>query len=270
MKAEDEAEFRDYVAGRWTWLVQAAVLLTGDPWHAEDLAQTALERVFVSWSRVRAADDMDAYTMRILINQNKNRFRRRRVAEDLTAARRQTGAQAAARAATDTRFPVAPNAPLPSTPLLLGSGVLEGRHWSVSGVASAGNSAPTAKSTCLKLLISEDGRTPDPTLGVHILYCLPGVAEGYEVEDLPWEIKNGAGTLDVGTVSARVAKIVAHIDGVPAPVTVATVPAPGVPGTAIFIVPSSGEVSAHIVIDEYDAAGVEIGSWDNTKPLFTQ
>lgn len=86
MRAEDEAEFREYVAGRWKWLVQAAVLLTGDPWHAEDLAQTALVRVFGSWSRVRAADDMDAYTMRILINQNKNRFRRRRVVEDLTAA----------------------------------------------------------------------------------------------------------------------------------------------------------------------------------------
>ena len=85
MKAEDEAEFRDYVAGRWTWLVQAAVLLTGDAGHAEDLAQTALARVFSSWSRVRAADDMDAYTMRILINQNKNRFRKRRVVEDLTA-----------------------------------------------------------------------------------------------------------------------------------------------------------------------------------------
>ena len=85
MRAEDEAEFREYVAGRWTWLVRAAALLTGDPWHAEDLAQTALVRVFASWPRVRAAEDMDAYTMRILINQNKNRFRRRRVVEDLTA-----------------------------------------------------------------------------------------------------------------------------------------------------------------------------------------
>jgi RNA polymerase sigma-70 factor (sigma-E family) len=91
MKAEDEAEFREYVAGRWTWLVQAAVLLTGDPWHAEDLAQTTPVRVFASWPRVRAADDMDAYTMRILINQNKNRFRRRRVAEDLTDAPPETG-----------------------------------------------------------------------------------------------------------------------------------------------------------------------------------
>lgn len=86
MRAEDEAEFRDYVAGRWTWLVQAAVLLTGDAGHAEDLAQTALVRVFASWSRVRGAENMDAYTMRILINQNKNRFRKRRVVEDLTAA----------------------------------------------------------------------------------------------------------------------------------------------------------------------------------------
>jgi RNA polymerase sigma-70 factor (sigma-E family) len=85
MRVEDEAEFREYVAGRWTWLVQAAVLLTGDAGHAEDLAQTALVRVFSSWSRVRGAENMDAYTMRILINQNKNRFRRRRVVEDLTA-----------------------------------------------------------------------------------------------------------------------------------------------------------------------------------------
>ncbi|GAA2060564.1 SigE family RNA polymerase sigma factor [Catenulispora yoronensis] len=86
MKAEDEAEFRQFVAGRWTRLVHAAVLLTGDRGHAEDLAQAALVRVFSSWSRVRAAHDMDAYTMRILINQNKNRFRKRRVDEDLTDA----------------------------------------------------------------------------------------------------------------------------------------------------------------------------------------
>ena len=86
MRAEEEAEFREYVAGRWTWLVQAAVLLTGDAGDAEDLAQTALVRVFASWARVRAAENVDAYTMRILINQNKNRFRKRRVVEDLTAA----------------------------------------------------------------------------------------------------------------------------------------------------------------------------------------
>ena len=85
MRAEEEAEFREYVAGRWTWLVQAAALLTGDAGHAEDLAQTALVRVFASWARVRGAESMDAYTMRILINQNKNRFRKRRVVEDLTA-----------------------------------------------------------------------------------------------------------------------------------------------------------------------------------------
>jgi RNA polymerase sigma-70 factor (sigma-E family) len=85
MNVEDEAEFREYAAGRWTWLVRAAVLLTGDTGHAEDLAQTVLVRVFASWSRVRAAEDMNAYTMRILINQNKNRFRKRRVVEDLTA-----------------------------------------------------------------------------------------------------------------------------------------------------------------------------------------
>lgn len=85
MRAEDEAEFREYAAGRWTWLVQARVLLTGDAGHAEDLAQTVLVRVFASWARVKGAENMDAYTMRILLNQNKNRFRKRRVVEDLTA-----------------------------------------------------------------------------------------------------------------------------------------------------------------------------------------
>ena len=92
MNIEDEAEFREFAAGRWTWLVQAAVLLTGDAGHAEDLAQTVLVLVFASWSRVRAAEDMNAYTMRILINQNKNRFRKRRVVEDLTAVPPERGA----------------------------------------------------------------------------------------------------------------------------------------------------------------------------------
>ena len=86
MKAEEQAEFSEFVAGRWTWLYQAALLLTGDRGHAEDLAQATLVRVFGSWSRVRRAENMNAYTMQILINQNKNRFRKLRVEEHLTSA----------------------------------------------------------------------------------------------------------------------------------------------------------------------------------------
>lgn len=76
-----EAEFREFMLGRWPWLVQLAYGLTGDWGLAEDLAQTALTKALVSWSRLRRADDADAYLRKILINANRSRFRKRRVAE---------------------------------------------------------------------------------------------------------------------------------------------------------------------------------------------
>ena len=85
MKTVDEAEFHTFVAARWAHLVRTAGLLTGDPGHAEDVVQSALVRVYSSWSRVSGARDVDAYVMRIVLNQNKDRFRRKRVAEQLTA-----------------------------------------------------------------------------------------------------------------------------------------------------------------------------------------
>ncbi len=79
--AERETEFREFMLGRWPSLVRFAYGLTGDRGLAEDLVQTALVKVFVSWSRVRRADDPDAYVRRMLINANHGRFRKRRVAE---------------------------------------------------------------------------------------------------------------------------------------------------------------------------------------------
>jgi DNA-directed RNA polymerase specialized sigma24 family protein len=84
MKAEDEAEFREFVVGRWAGLVRTAGLVTGDPGQAEDLVQSALVKVYSSWPRVRATHDVDAYVMRIVLNANKDRFRKRRVAGHLT------------------------------------------------------------------------------------------------------------------------------------------------------------------------------------------
>jgi RNA polymerase sigma-70 factor (sigma-E family) len=84
MKEADEAEFNDFVVARWPRLVRTAYLLTGDRHHAEDLAQTALTRVYQGWARVSAADNPDAYLHRILVRCNASRFRRRRVAEHLT------------------------------------------------------------------------------------------------------------------------------------------------------------------------------------------
>lgn len=83
MRAIDEAEFREYMTARWPALLRTAYLLTGDRYLAEDLAQTALEKAAVAWSKVRRADDADAYVRRILVNTHLSRFRRRRVVEVL-------------------------------------------------------------------------------------------------------------------------------------------------------------------------------------------
>ncbi|WP_194893943.1 SigE family RNA polymerase sigma factor [Catenulispora pinisilvae] len=76
-----DVEFREYMVSRWGGLVRFAYGLTGDRGHAEDLAQTALAKAYASWSRVRRAEDPDAYVRRILINANHRRFRKRRVEE---------------------------------------------------------------------------------------------------------------------------------------------------------------------------------------------
>jgi RNA polymerase sigma-70 factor (sigma-E family) len=70
-------DFSEYVAARWPSLVRSAVLLGCTPTEAEDLAQSALERCLLKWSRVRVADDRDAYVHRILINLFRSGRRRR-------------------------------------------------------------------------------------------------------------------------------------------------------------------------------------------------
>jgi RNA polymerase sigma-70 factor (sigma-E family) len=63
-----DEEFAAYMAARWPAFVRTAVLL-GCPLHdAEDVAQTAFARCFVSWSKLSKADDADAYAYRVLIN----------------------------------------------------------------------------------------------------------------------------------------------------------------------------------------------------------
>src|SRR5579872_6848724 len=69
---------------RWPAMVRLAYGLTGDQGHAEDVAQAAFARAYASWPRVQRSGDPDAYVRRIVINENRNRFRKRRVAERLT------------------------------------------------------------------------------------------------------------------------------------------------------------------------------------------
>ena len=86
MDAQLDEEFRDFMHGRWPAMVRLAYALTGDQGHAEDVAQAAFARAYASWPKVRRTDNPEAYVRRIVINENRNRFRRQRVAERLTDA----------------------------------------------------------------------------------------------------------------------------------------------------------------------------------------
>jgi RNA polymerase sigma-70 factor (sigma-E family) len=72
-----DGSFHDYVVARGPALYRLARLLSADPAAAQDLVQTALLRAWTSWSRVRAADDPDAYVRRILVNAARSGWRRR-------------------------------------------------------------------------------------------------------------------------------------------------------------------------------------------------
>ncbi|MFI8460152.1 SigE family RNA polymerase sigma factor [Kitasatospora sp. NPDC085464] len=78
-KTARDDEFRAFAGGAWSRLFRTAYLLAGERHGAEDLVQQALERAYVAWGRVRAADDPHAYVRRILVNEHARRFRRRPV-----------------------------------------------------------------------------------------------------------------------------------------------------------------------------------------------
>jgi RNA polymerase sigma-70 factor (sigma-E family) len=84
--AQAEAEFTEYMHHRWMRLVRLGYAVTGDRVLAEDIAQTALSRVYASWPKVRRADNPDAYVRTVVLNLCRDMRRRRRIAEVLTDA----------------------------------------------------------------------------------------------------------------------------------------------------------------------------------------
>ena len=70
-------DFEGFASARWLTLARMAFLLGADHHEAEDLAQVALTRCYVHWSKVAAASDQDAYAMRILVNEFARSRRRR-------------------------------------------------------------------------------------------------------------------------------------------------------------------------------------------------
>lgn len=67
MKVEDEERYVEYVTARLPWIRKVAYLLCHD-WHrADDIAQTAITRLYVHWRHARAAQSLDAYTRTVVV-----------------------------------------------------------------------------------------------------------------------------------------------------------------------------------------------------------
>lgn len=71
-----DAEFTAYLAARQPALLRTAYLLTGDRDQAEDVLQTALAKLYLSWDKVRDRGAVDAYVRRIVVNENNSLWRR--------------------------------------------------------------------------------------------------------------------------------------------------------------------------------------------------
>lgn len=80
-----DADFTAFVVANGVRVRRLADWLCGDPVRGADLAQTALERAYGRWSHIQAGDPM-AYVRRILINQHRSWWTRRRKREWLTDA----------------------------------------------------------------------------------------------------------------------------------------------------------------------------------------
>jgi RNA polymerase sigma-70 factor (sigma-E family) len=77
-------EFAEFAEGASVPLRRTAFLLCGN-WHtAEDLVQTTLAKVFVSWRTIRRRDALHAYTARTLVNTYLAEKRSKRATEIVT------------------------------------------------------------------------------------------------------------------------------------------------------------------------------------------
>ncbi|MEV4187665.1 SigE family RNA polymerase sigma factor [Streptosporangium canum] len=78
MSGPEDDGFAAFVAARGTSLLRVAYLACGDERDAEDLLQTALERTYRKWDRVRH-DNPEPYVRRVIVNTAISRARRRAI-----------------------------------------------------------------------------------------------------------------------------------------------------------------------------------------------
>ncbi len=75
MGHQPDGDFVEYISERTPWLRRVAFLLCQD-WHeADDLAQTAVTKLYSRWPRVRAMDGRDGYLRTVLVNTYLNERR---------------------------------------------------------------------------------------------------------------------------------------------------------------------------------------------------
>jgi RNA polymerase sigma-70 factor (sigma-E family) len=81
---QQRRDFEVFVATRSAGLMRTAYLLTGSRADAEDLLQTTLAKVFLSWARIEDKGAADAYARRTMTTTQISVWRRRRVDEVVT------------------------------------------------------------------------------------------------------------------------------------------------------------------------------------------
>jgi RNA polymerase sigma-70 factor (sigma-E family) len=77
MAADADSDYTEFVRTRSTALLRTAYLLTGDRGLAEDLVQTALTKVYLSWGRIRDRGAVEAYARRTLVTTATSWWRRK-------------------------------------------------------------------------------------------------------------------------------------------------------------------------------------------------
>ena len=82
---EQDQDFSEFASARWGTLVRSAVFLGCTLEEAHDLVQTTLLRCYTAWSKVKKADNRDAYGYRTLLNCHRDSRRRRWWGEQPTA-----------------------------------------------------------------------------------------------------------------------------------------------------------------------------------------
>ena len=71
-----DTEFAAYMSARQASLLRTAYLISGDRHTAEDLVQTALAKLYLSWDKITRRDSIDGYVRRIIVNEHNSLWRR--------------------------------------------------------------------------------------------------------------------------------------------------------------------------------------------------